>query len=95
MGTTRTAAQTSSLDLGRPVEDVLSALGERLEAALGTDPWALGHRSAAFAFAARLVDEESLNAFLSRRSDPDAREVAVLLRRYLADPRDVRGFPTD
>jgi hypothetical protein len=77
------------------LSSVLAALGERLAAALGADPWAVGHRSAALAFASRLVDDDELQHLIAHPRSQDELEVALLLQRYMSDPRDTRGFRTD
>lgn len=86
---------SASTRLQQNPEAVLDALARRLEAALGRDPWALGHRAAALHLAAELVDERDLDAVLAGAGGVRYAEVAAILRRFLADTRDVRGLPID
>lgn len=74
---------------------VLRTLSERLDQALGQDPWSLGHRAAALAFSAKLLTPGYLQAFLATKEGAQHKEVGAILLRYMRDSTDTRGFSTD
>lgn len=69
---------------------VLRTLGERLDQALGQDPWSLGHRAAAFAFSAKLLTPGYVRAFLATNDGVQHQEVGAILLRYMQDSTDPR-----